>query len=143
MSYVSRTRVATALGLLSIILSVVGVTIHGYPAMDASGKEIVDWATTTSQQQFTIGIYVEALGTLLFLPFAAWLYTVAQRRAWVGSPPEDSVPLCSISVSASWTTASGPRYSMVPATVRIRRHWPAFEISQSTSSTARSCSVAC
>lgn len=78
MPYFSRTRIAAAFGLLSIVLSIVGLPIHGYPAMGASGKEIVDWATTTSQQQFAIGIYIEALGTLFFLPFAAWLCTVAR-----------------------------------------------------------------
>ena len=62
MSYVSRIRVVAALGLLSIILSIVGLIIHGYPAMGASGQEIADWATTTNQQQFEIGIYIEALG---------------------------------------------------------------------------------
>lgn len=78
MSYVSRTRVAAALGLLSIILSILGLVLHGYPAMGASGKEIADWANATNQQQFGVGIYIEALGTLLFLPFAAWLLSVAR-----------------------------------------------------------------
>jgi hypothetical protein len=78
MSTVTGTRVAAVFGLLSIILSYVGLSIHGYPAMGASGKEILHWATTTNLQQFRVGIYVEALGGLLFLPFAAWLCTVAR-----------------------------------------------------------------
>jgi hypothetical protein len=77
MSGVTRTRAAAVLGLLSIVLSAVGLTFHGYPAIGASANELVHWATTTNQQQFMIGIYVEALGSLLFLPFAAWLCTVA------------------------------------------------------------------
>ena len=40
MSTVTRTRVAAALGLLSIVLSAVGLAIHGYPAIGESGKEI-------------------------------------------------------------------------------------------------------
>ncbi len=75
---VTRTRAAAAIGLLSVIVSVVGFLIHGYPAIGASGKEIAHWAATTNQQQFAIGIYVEALGILLFLVFAAWLWTVAR-----------------------------------------------------------------
>jgi hypothetical protein len=71
MPEITRTRIAAALGLLSIILSLVGFTIHGYPAIGASGKEIAHWATTTDGQRFAFGIYVEALGLLLFLPFAA------------------------------------------------------------------------
>jgi Domain of unknown function (DUF4386) len=75
---VMRTRVAAALGLLSVILSVVGFVIHGYPAIGASGKEIARWAATTNQQQFAIGLYFEALGYLLFLLFAAWIWTVGR-----------------------------------------------------------------
>ena len=74
----TRTRVAAALGLLSIILSLVGFNIHGYPAIGASGKEIAHWATTTDGQRFAFGIYFEALGLLLFLLFAAWLCSVAR-----------------------------------------------------------------
>jgi cytochrome bd-type quinol oxidase subunit 2 len=78
MSEVSRIRVAAALGLLSIVLAIIGFIIHGYPTIGASGQELVDWAATTDQQQFEIGIYIEALGYLLFLPFAAWLWAVAR-----------------------------------------------------------------
>jgi hypothetical protein len=78
MSYVNRSRVAAVLGLLSIILSAVGFSIHGYPAIGASGKEIAHWAATTNQLRFGIGIYTETLGNLLFLPFAAWLCAVAR-----------------------------------------------------------------
>jgi len=58
--------------------------MHGYPAIGASGKEIAHWATTTDGSRFAFGIYVEALGILLFLPFAAWLCSVA-RSAEDGS----------------------------------------------------------
>lgn len=74
----TRTRIAAALGLLSIILSVVGFVIHGYPTIGANGTELAHWAATTNQQQFAIGIYIEALGSLLFLLFAAWLWSVAR-----------------------------------------------------------------
>jgi hypothetical protein len=40
MTDITRTRVAAALGLLSIIVSFVGFVIHGYPTIGASGKEI-------------------------------------------------------------------------------------------------------
>lgn len=78
MSNATRTRVAAALGLLSIVLSAVGLAIHGYPAIGVNGEEISRWATATSQRQFEVGIYIEALGYLLFIPFAAWLYVVAR-----------------------------------------------------------------
>jgi hypothetical protein len=119
---VTRTRAAAALGLLSMIVFFVGFFIHGYPAMGATGKEIVHWATTTDERQFAIGIYVEALGTLLFLLFAAWLRSVARvpTEAPGGSAPPVSAPLPFMSVSASWITASGLHSLMVAATERAR-----------------------
>jgi hypothetical protein len=75
---VMRARMAGAFGVLSVLVSIGGFILHGYPAMNASGKELLRWAITTDQQQFTIGIYIETLGTLLFLPFAAWLWSVAR-----------------------------------------------------------------
>src|ERR671933_657579 len=77
-SDLTRTRAAAAAGLLSIVLSVLGFIIHGYPDVGASGRQLAHWATATNQQQFAIGLYVEALGALLLLPFAAWLWSVAR-----------------------------------------------------------------
>lgn len=78
MSNTIRTRIAAVLGLFSIILSAVGLSIHGYPAIGASGEEVARWAASTNQQQFGVGIYIEALGTLLFMPFAALLCAMAR-----------------------------------------------------------------
>jgi hypothetical protein len=75
---VSSARLAGAFGLVSVVVSFIGFSLHGYPVVGASGKEIQHWALTTNQQQFAIGIYIEAIGTLLFLPFAAWLWSVGR-----------------------------------------------------------------
>jgi len=125
MSDVSRIRVAATLGLLSIILSLVGFVIHGYPAMGASGNEIVDWATTTNQQQFTIGIYIEALGFLLFLPFAAWLCTVARDAedgsGWLATAGFGAVTLyvgISVLDNGIWSSLlDGARHGTSPQTL--------------------------
>lgn len=84
MSSTTRARLAGVFGLLSVIGTFGGLAIHGYPDIGASGRQIAHWATTTNQNQFTVGIYVEAIATLLFLGFAAWLWSVA-REAEGGS----------------------------------------------------------
>ncbi len=75
---VTSTRAAAVLGLLSVIVSLGGLFIHGYPDIGATGKEIVHWANTTNPRQFTIGIYIESLGGVLSFLFAAWLWSVAR-----------------------------------------------------------------
>ncbi len=125
MSDVSRIRVAAALGLLSIILSLVGFVIHGYPDMGASGREIADWATTMNQQQFGIGIYIEALGYLLFLPFAAWLCTVARDAeedfGWLATAGFGAAALyvgISIADNGIWSSLfDGARHGADPQTL--------------------------
>jgi hypothetical protein len=121
----TRTRVAAALGLLSIILSFVGFVIHGYPAMGASGKAIVHWATTTDGQRFAFGIYVEALGYLLFLPFAAWLWSVARGAengwGWLASAGFGAATLyvgISIMDNGIWSSLlDGARHGTDPQTL--------------------------
>lgn len=78
MSTVTRIRLAAVFGLLSVVGTFAGLAIHGYPDIGASGRQIAHWATTTNQHQFAIGIYVEAVAILLFLGFAAWLWSVAR-----------------------------------------------------------------
>src|SRR5437763_977816 len=68
------TRPAAAVGVAGIVVSTIGYILHGDLPMGKSGAEIVKWATTTKQSTFTVGIYVEIVGYLLFLLFAAWLW---------------------------------------------------------------------
>jgi Domain of unknown function (DUF4386) len=125
MSNATSTRMAAAIGLLSIVLSAVGVAVHGYPAIGVSGKEIAEWATTTNQQQFGVGIYIEALGTLLFLPFAAWLYTVARDTekglGWLATAGFGAVVLylgISVMDNGIWSSLlDGARHGTSPQTL--------------------------
>jgi hypothetical protein len=78
MSTVIPTRLAAVFGLLSVIGTFAGLSIHGYPDIGASGPQIAHWAATTNQHQFAVGIFVEAVAILLFLGFAAWFLTVAR-----------------------------------------------------------------
>jgi hypothetical protein len=99
MSTVTRTRLAGVFGLLSVVGTFAGLALHGYPDIGASGRQISSWATTTSQHQFAIGIYVEAIAMLLFLGFAAWLWSVA-REAEGGS---GWLATCGFSAAALYT----------------------------------------
>lgn len=72
------TRIAAAFGLLSVIVMLGGLSVHGYPDIGATGKAIELWANTTNPRQFTIGIYIESLGGVLSFLFAAWLWSVAR-----------------------------------------------------------------
>ena len=78
MSTVTRSRLAAIFGLLSVVGTFAGLAIHGYPDIGANGRQISHWAATTNQHQFAIGIYVEAVAILLFMGFAAWLWSVAR-----------------------------------------------------------------
>jgi Domain of unknown function (DUF4386) len=109
---VNRTRAAAVVGLLSIAVQVVGFLIHGYPDIGASGKALAHWATITNQQQFAIGIYIEGVGGLLFLVFAAWLWTVA-RDAEGGSGWLATAGFSAAALSAGLGSVSNAIWSAV------------------------------
>jgi hypothetical protein len=125
MSTVASTRLAATLGLLSVLVSYVGLSIHGYPARGESGREILHWAATTNQQRFGIGIYTEALGGLLFLPFAAWLCTVARGAdegfGWLATAGFGAAALyvgISIADNGVWSSLlDGARHGTSPQTL--------------------------
>lgn len=78
MSTAARNRLAGVFGMISVIGTFAGLAIHGYPDIGANGRQIARWAITTSQHQFAIGIYVEALAIFLFLGFAASPWSVVR-----------------------------------------------------------------
>ncbi len=72
-------RAGAASGILHVVVALLGFFIHGYPAIAASPQRLVDWASATSTTRFEVGVYVEALGYLLFIPFTAWLYSLFRQ----------------------------------------------------------------
>jgi hypothetical protein len=66
-------RVGPVLGIVSWIVIIAGIFIHGYPTMDASAQDLVRWASSTDTNRFVTGIFIEDLGHPLLLIFLAWV----------------------------------------------------------------------
>jgi hypothetical protein len=65
---------------MSIVITTVGFVLHGTLPMAETGTDVAQWAAHTNDSTFSIGIYVELLGYLLFLIFGAWLWSIVHRR---------------------------------------------------------------
>lgn len=79
-------KVGAASGIATVVIQVIGIAIHGYPKNGASKSELQSWITATDETRFAIGIYVEAIGILLLIVFAAWIYTLlrgSDRVRWL------------------------------------------------------------
>jgi len=129
MSTVTRTRLAGIFGLLSVVGTFAGLAIHGYPDIGASGSQIAHWAATTNQHQFAIGIYVEAVAILLFLGFAAWVWSVAHAAeggsGWLATAGCGAATLHVVRALASnavwWAVRDSGRRGANPQTLAIVR----------------------
>ncbi len=81
-----RARIGPFTGIASWLIIFTGFFIHGYPNIGASPQEILDWASHTDPNRFAIGIYVEDVGTAVFLFFLAWVCQTLWRAggtAWL------------------------------------------------------------
>ena len=68
------------------MVALIGYSIHGYPALGASGQALAEWAAKTDPNRFALGVYIEAVGILLILVFYAWLCDLIRRNdtlAWL------------------------------------------------------------
>ena len=96
-----------ASGILFVVLSLLGLVIHGYPS--GNGAQVQRWIAATSPTSFAIGIWVEAVGYLLLLPFASWLVRNVRRPGapdWMGDVALGAAVLCAgsaILVNGIWT----------------------------------------
>lgn len=79
-------RIGPATGILFVFLVLAGFAVHGYPDVRPSDRRLQEWINVTDLNRFTVGVYIEALGVMCLLPFAAWLYTslrsVTGDRPW-------------------------------------------------------------
>jgi cytochrome bd-type quinol oxidase subunit 2 len=67
-------RLGPVAGVLFFVLLMAGATIHGYPDIRPSDSQLAKWLANIDLNTFRLGVYIEALGILLFIPFVAWLY---------------------------------------------------------------------
>ncbi|MDQ6879122.1 MAG: DUF4386 domain-containing protein [Candidatus Dormibacteraeota bacterium] len=74
-------RVGPASGLLFFPLIMVGFSIHGYPDIQPTDAQLAKWLASVDANVFRFGVYVQALGTVLLIPFAAWLYVHLRQGA--------------------------------------------------------------
>jgi hypothetical protein len=66
-------------GLLFVVVLHIGFFIHGYPAVRPTDAQLLSWLASVDMNRFGLGVSIEALGTLLFIPFAAWLHSHLRR----------------------------------------------------------------
>jgi len=97
-------RIGPAAGLLFFPLLMVGFSIHGYPNIAPTDAQLSKWLAGVDQNTFKLGVYVEALATVLFLPFLAWLFGHVRQGVRDSSLPS----LAMLAAGAGWVIATLP-----------------------------------
>lgn len=72
-------RVGPATGIVWLCLLFTGLSVHGYPDIRPTDAQLAKWLADVDVNKFSLGVYIEALGLVSFLPFAAWLYGHLKR----------------------------------------------------------------
>jgi len=97
-------RVGPACGLLFFPLVMLGFSIHGYPDIQPTDAQLAKWFGSVDLSVFKLGVYVEAVATLLFIPFAAWLYGHLRQGAGNSSRPAVAM----VGAGVGWTVLTLP-----------------------------------
>src|SRR5438094_5279457 len=71
-------RVGAATGVVLVVVTFVGFGVHGALPTDTTADAVEMYVKGVSASQAGIGNYLELLGYLLFLAFAAYLYAVGR-----------------------------------------------------------------
>jgi len=84
----SLSRIGASSGIFSVVMTFVGFGVHGGLPSAATADAVRSYVDGVSSSQTGIGNYIELLGYVLFLVFAAFLYAVAcaanpDRRNWL------------------------------------------------------------
>ena len=74
----SLSRIGAATGVLSVVVTFVGFGVHGGLPNDVSANSVAAYVNGVSETQAGLGNYLELLGYLLFLGFAAYLYVMGR-----------------------------------------------------------------
>ena len=97
-------RLGPAAGLLFFPVLMVGFFIHRYPDIRPTDAHLANWLATVNANTFRFGVYVEALGIVLLIPFAAWLYGRVRQGAKDASTPATAMLIA----TATWTALTLP-----------------------------------
>jgi hypothetical protein len=71
-------RIGAASGVVSVVVTFIGFGVHGALPTDTTADAVQTYVKSVSASQAGIGNYLELLGYLLFLAFAAYLYAVGR-----------------------------------------------------------------
>jgi len=74
-------RIGAATGVASVVVTFIGFGVHGALPTDTTAGAVETYVKGVSATQAGIGNYLELLGYLLFLAFAAYLYAVGRAGA--------------------------------------------------------------
>jgi hypothetical protein len=80
-------RVGPVTGILWFGLMFAGLSIHGYPEIRPTDAQLAKWLGSVDVNRFSLGVYIETVGLMSFLPFAAWLYGHLKRGGTGSSWP--------------------------------------------------------
>lgn len=80
-------RIGPATGIVWFCLLFTGLSVHGYPDIKPTDAQLTNWLASVDVNKFSLGVYIEALGLVSFLPFAAWLYGHLKRSSAGSSWP--------------------------------------------------------
>lgn len=84
----SLSRIGASAGILSVVVTFVGFGVHGGLPSSSTADAVRTYVDGASAGQTGIGNYIELLGSVLFLVFATFLYTVTRaanpdRLNWI------------------------------------------------------------
>jgi hypothetical protein len=97
-------RLGPAAGLLFFPVLMAGFFIHRYPDVRPTDAHLANWLANVNASTFRFGVYVEALGVLLLIPFAAWLYGRVRQGAKDSSTPATAMLIA----TAAWVALTLP-----------------------------------
>jgi hypothetical protein len=97
-------RVGPAAGLLFFPVLMLGFSIHGYPDIKPTDTQLAKWLASVDISTFKLGVYIEALGTVLLIPFAAWFCAHLRNGARDASWPA----LAMLATAAGWVILTLP-----------------------------------
>jgi len=97
-------RLGPAAGLLFLPVLMAGLLIHRYPDVRPTDAHLANWLANVNATTFRFGVYVEALGVLLVIPFAAWLFGRVRQGAKDSSTPATAMLIA----TATWVALTLP-----------------------------------